>query len=229
MAAGSAVRIVGLGAGGLGGASSRAEAVLRQARKVFVRTEHHPAVAELSDRGIHFESFDALYEAAETFDEVYQRIADRVLAESARGEVVYATPGHPLVGERSVALIIEGAAKLGVTVSVEPSSSFIEAVLETLMTNLDSGLKILDALQIEDLTPSLDTPNIIYQVYDRDTASRVKLRLMEFFPEDFEALIISAAGTENARILRVPLYELDRREVDHLTVVYVPEMARKAE
>jgi len=219
------VRLVGLGPGDMGSVSLRAEAVLRQARKVFVRTKHHPAVAEFSDRGIHFESFDDVYESAESFDEVYQRIADRVLAESARGEVVYATPGHPLIGERSVALIIENAARLGVRVSVEPSSSFIDAVLEALMISLDSGLKVLDALRIEELTPSADTPNLVYQVYDRDIASRVKLRLMEFYPDDLQVCVVNAAGTANVRILRVPLYELDRQEIDHLTAVYAPETA----
>jgi tetrapyrrole methylase family protein/MazG family protein len=196
---------------------------LKDARKVIVRTENHPAVAELSDRGISFESFDHLYEAAASFDGLYEQMADSILAESAVGGIVYAVPGHPLVGEQSVRLLIEKARAAGVSIEVVPSPSFIEAMLEALQISMDEGLKVLDALLIEGLTPSLDTPNIIYQVYDQDAASRVKLRLMEFFPDEWQVCLVSGAGTDDVQAIWMPLYELDRHECDHLTSVYVPK------
>ena len=220
MTTAAAVRVVGLGPAGLGGTSLSAMQALQEARKVFVRTEQHPAVAELSDRGIVFESFDRLYESAESFDELYRQMAERVLAEAAAG-VVYAVPGHPLVAERSVELLLEMAERAGVEVEIVPSPSFIDAVLEALRVGLDEGLKILDALQIEQLAPSMDTPNLICQVYDRDAASRVKLRLMEFFPDEREVWIVRAAGTDSAQVKKVALFELDRQEFDHLTSVFL--------
>ncbi|MDO8587600.1 MAG: SAM-dependent methyltransferase [Armatimonadota bacterium] len=222
MAADTAIRVIGLGPAGLGGMSLSAMQALQESRKVFVRTKHHPAVAEISDRGIVFESFDRLYELAEDFEELYREMAERVLAEASEGGVVYAVPGHPLVGERSVELLLENAGRVGARVEIVCSPSFIEATLEALRIGLDRGLKILDALQIEALMPSLDTPNLIYQVYDRDTASRVKLRLMEFFSDESKVWIVQGAGTDDPRISEVALYELDRREFDHLTSVYVP-------
>ncbi|MDO8681987.1 MAG: SAM-dependent methyltransferase [Armatimonadota bacterium] len=216
------IKIVGLGPGGLGGVSQRSLEVLRTARKIYIRTENHPVVAELSDHGILFESFDSLYENAQDFETLYQEIADRIISETAAGDVVYAVPGHPLIGERSVELIIKQAGKLGIEVYIAPSPSFIEAALESLAVSMDKGLKILDALQIEDLTPSLDTPNLIYQVYDLSIASRVKLRLMEFYPDEFEVFVVRKAGTDDVETLKVPLYKLDWMEHDHLTSVYVP-------
>jgi tetrapyrrole methylase family protein / MazG family protein len=217
------VRIIGLGPAGLGGISRSAMEALQEAGRIFLRTEHHPAAVELSGCGISFESFDCLYQEAESFDTLYEQMAERVLAETS-GVVAYAVPGHPLVGERSVALIIERARSRGVHVEVVPSPSFIEVMLESLQVSMDKGLKVLDALRIEDLTPSMDTPNIIYQVYDQHAASRVKLRLMEFFPDESQVCIVQGAGTDTARTLWVPLYELDRQTYDHLTSVYVPEV-----
>ena len=87
---------------------------LRSAPIVFVRTSRHPAVEELTSEGVAFRSFDYLYDSAGTFEEVYLQIARRVLEEAERGDVVYAVPGHPLVGESSVSLLIGEARKKGV-------------------------------------------------------------------------------------------------------------------
>lgn len=223
------ISVVGLGPAGLSSVSMHAHEALNKSRKVLIRTKHHPAVAELSDRGVVFETFDHIYETATSFEEVYSRIAEDVLDEAARGDVVYAVPGHPLVGERSVELLIAKAAQRGVSLSIVPSPSFIDACLEVLRVGIDRGLKVLDALEIERLTPSLDTPNLIYQVYDQQAASRVKLRLMEFFPDELEVYVVRAAGSGEEEVTSVPLFKLDWREFDHLTSVYVPERIDEVE
>ncbi len=180
---------------------------------------------ELASEGITFQSMDDLYESSPTFEEVYARIAERVLCEAQdRGEVVYAVPGHPLVGESSVAILMDQARLRGVDVRVVGSESFIEASLEALGFGFSAGLKILDAMSMDEVSPSTDVGNLIYQVYDRAIASDVKLRLMDLYPDEFEVTIITGAGTDNQRVQTVPLYRLDRCECDHLTTVYVPPL-----
>lgn len=64
---------------------------------------------------------------------------------------------------------------------------------------------------------------IICQVYDQMVASEVKLTLMEDLPDEYEVMIVTAAGGRDEKIVKVPLYELDRAAaVDNLTSVYVP-------
>jgi tetrapyrrole methylase family protein/MazG family protein len=64
---------------------------------------------------------------------------------------------------------------------------------------------------------------MISQVYDSFVASNVKLTLMELLPDEYEVYIVSAAGSKDEAIEKVPLYELDRRvNVNNLTTVYVP-------
>ena len=197
---------------------------LRSAPIVFVRTSRHPAVEELTSEGVAFQSFDYLYDSAGTFEEVYLQIARRVLDEAERGDVVYAVPGHPLVGEASVSLLIGEARKKGLELEVVGSESFIEASLEALGIGLDEGVKIIDALSLDSVTPALDTGNLIYQVYDRHVASETKLKLMQRYPDDFEITVISGAGTPGQKVEVMPLYQLDRCECDHLTTVYTPPL-----
>src|SRR5437762_1229636 len=83
-----------------------ARAALTGARRRFLRTARHPAVADLQRAGIMFESFDDGYDRAAHLDSLYLSIATTVL-DAARhdDDVVYAVPGNPVVAERSVALL----------------------------------------------------------------------------------------------------------------------------
>src|SRR5438094_230514 len=86
------ITLIGLGAGDAETVSRGAERALRDASDatrrgagtLFVRTARHPSAAVLSEWGLAFASFDALYEAAADFKTLYAEIADRVLAEARR-------------------------------------------------------------------------------------------------------------------------------------------------
>ena len=109
---------VGLGPGAFD-LTQEALAALSQASAVWLRTARHPVVPHLP-AGPAIRSFDSLYEEARTFEEVYATIAQRVLALGARPEgVVYAVPGHPLVGESTVTQILK-AARAGIPTRVVP-------------------------------------------------------------------------------------------------------------
>jgi tetrapyrrole methylase family protein/MazG family protein len=204
--------------------------VIRSAPIVFVRTARHPVVEELATEGIRLESFDHIYDSKDAFEDVYSEIASRVLDEAVEsGEAVYAVPGHPLVGEESVRILLAKARELGIETRIVGSESFIEASLEALGIGLDSGLKLIDALSLDRVSPARDSGNLIYQIYDREIASRVKLALMEQYQDEFEVVLISGAGTSEHKAERIPLYQLDRRDCDHLTTLYVPPTAFEQE
>lgn len=217
------ITIVGLGPSGIDAMSSLALQALESAEKLLFRTAEHPAARDLAERGLRFETFDSIYESASDFAQVYASIAFEVIGAGRDGDVTYAVPGHPLVAERSVALILQIAAEEGIPVRFAPSQSFIEACLEALAISVDKGLKLIDALALEETAPAADCPNLIYQVYDRAVASDTKLALMEVYPDEFEVYVVTGAGGEDVSIDKVELYKLDHREFDHLTSVYVPE------
>lgn len=218
------ITIAGLGPLSCSYISVGAYRAIRSAPTVFVRTAHHPAAEELAAEGVTFETFDYIYESSDTFDEVYARISERVIEAATRGDVVYAVPGHPLVGETAVRNLISEARLKGLEFRIVGSESFIESSLEALELSLDEGIKILDALSMDNISPAKDVGNLIYQVYDRSIASEVKLKLMEEYPDDFEIAVIFGGAPPGERVRRIPLYKLDRCDCDHLTSVYVPAL-----
>ncbi len=222
------ITIVGLGPGDPAQLTREAWEVLEAAQEVYLRTRRHPTVPHLPDHLV-LHSFDHLYEEAEDFGELYTTIAAEVLALGRRPEgVIYAVPGHPLVGEASVSRILTGAAEAHLSVRIVAGLSFLEPVLTALRLDPLEGLQLCDAVELAaryhpPLNP--DVPALVAQLYDRHLAADVKLTLMNQYPADHPVTLVLAAGTSQERLVSCPLYELDRREeVDHLTTLYVPPL-----
>ncbi|MGC9398956.1 MAG: nucleoside triphosphate pyrophosphohydrolase [Anaerolineae bacterium] len=220
------ITIVGLGPGAPEHLTREAWAVLSSAEVVWLRTAHHPVVPHLPET-VTLQSFDACYESAETFEEVYATIADRVLALAREEDVVYAVPGHPLVGEAAVRQILERGHTEGHALRVVEGLSFIEPTLTALAIDALDGLQIVDAVEVLALHhPPLapDIAALIGQVYSRDVASELKLTLMHQYPDAHHVALVEAAGTQAQRVTWLPLYEIDRRPPDLLTSLFVPPL-----
>ena len=231
--------VVGLGPAGLSLLSQQSGEFLDGRSPLIVRTERHPAAAELRERGVSFEALDPLYQRTRDFSRLYPRLADAVL-EAARKQratapstpLVYAVPGHPLLGEESVRLVLARAREEGIPVRVLPALSFVDVVAPALAAAGEvadfSQWQVIDGAVVETVRWDTAHPTLIFQVDDAMAASRVKLALMEEYPDDFEVCVVRHAGEPSAEaVVRVPLRELDRPAAgtyDHLTTVYVPAL-----
>ena len=139
-------------------------------------------------------------------------------------------PGHPLVGETSVLRILAGARKQGLPVQVVAGLSFLEPALTALELDAFDGLQICDAMVLAarhhpNLDP--DVGALVVQVYNRRLAADVKMTLMNLYPDEHPVRLVRGAGTAEATVRDLPLYELDRQDdLDHLTTVYLPPLAR---
>ena len=223
------ITVVGLGPGRWEHLTLEALETLEKAQRVFLRTEKHPMVEELKTRGIAYSSFDRVYHEEDTFENVYARIAEELVQEAKKGDLVYAVPGNPAVAETSYYLLLGLAKKRGIEVETVPGMSFLEIAYQRLGIDPVKGLQVLDGLAIKG--QKLDTGKgiIITQVYDQLVASEVKLALMGKFPAHYPVWVIRAAGVEGREIIeKVPLYKLDRLSyIDYLTSVYVPAAKRQ--
>jgi tetrapyrrole methylase family protein/MazG family protein len=219
--------IVGLGPASADDLTRRAWKAIEAAPTVYLRTKEHPAVASLPTTGA-LHTFDALYEQTADFAHIYDTIAREVLAAAQAGEVVYAVPGDPLVGESTVTKLLAAAGERGVTVEIVSGVSFIEPSLRLLGVDALDGLQIVDAIDVAaahhpPLNP--DFPALLGQVYSRAVASALKLTLMNQYPDEFEVVLLHAAGGEDESIERVPLYAIDRSErIGHMTSLVVPAL-----
>lgn len=195
---------------------------------MLLRTRQHPVVDALEAKGMRAESYDSLYESACSFDELYQRIAGAVLEEARAGDVVYAVPGSPLLGERTVTLLVAQCDAEGIPLTLIPSVSSLDATLAVLRAAVNTALEVLHAPDVARFRPEGIAPLFIFGLYDVAVASEVKLSLMEIYPDDYPVTVVRGAGVDGRNEQEtIPLYCLDRVSVDHLTSLFVPAMERR--
>jgi len=217
------IQVVGLGAGDFEQLPLGIYKKLKQSEKIFLRTKEHPVVKDLINEGILFESFDHIYEAKDTFEEVYETICNELIGHAEASSLIYAVPGHPLVAERTVQILLERSEELGIEIEVVGGQSFLDPLFQAVRIDPIEGFQLLDGTSLVRDEIHLNQHLIIGQVYDTFIASDVKLTLMEKLPYDYQVYIVTAAGTSNENVSKVPLHELDREvTLNNLTSVYVP-------
>ncbi|WP_027364278.1 bifunctional methyltransferase/pyrophosphohydrolase YabN [Desulfotruncus alcoholivorax] len=218
------ITIVGLGPGGKDSLPLANLYALKNATKLYLRTEVHPVVDWIKEQSILFQSFDKYYQQANSFEGVYRMIANDVLAAAESCPVVYAVPGHPLVAESSVSLILQESERRGIETNIVPAMSFLDAVYALLRIDPVQGMQIADCLQPGELKLNPAIAAVIVQVYSRLVASDSKLALLEIYPADHSVYLVRAAGVPGQeRVEQLPLYAIDRVDwIDHLTSLYIP-------
>ena len=215
------ITVVGLGPAGTAYLNDAVVALMAGSARCFVRTLQHPAAAEL----VSVTSFDALYESADSFEEVYRGIVES-LVEAARANapdpVVYAVPGSPLVAERTVELL-----RLDdrVEVTVIPALSFLDLAWDRLgIDPLSQGVRLVDAEQFSSHAAGATGPLLVAQCWSVALLSEVKLSA----PSEEGAVLPSVTilhhlGLPDEVVLEVDWWELDRTIApDHLTSLYLP-------
>ncbi|WP_028551915.1 nucleoside triphosphate pyrophosphohydrolase [Paenibacillus sp. UNC451MF] len=218
--------VVGLGSGDEDQLTLGVWKKLKQAERIYLRTDQHPMVKMLRENDIAFESFDSLYESRDTFEQVYEAIADELLRKTreVQGELLYAVPGHPMVAEMTVQLLKARCPEAGVELTLLGGESFLDQAFIRLGFDPIEGFQLLNGteLSVHTLNPQLHT--IIGQVYDTYSASDVKLTLMELYPDDWEVVVGHALGVPGEEAIhRIPLYELDHlQDYGNLSLVWIP-------
>lgn len=217
------IEILGLGAGDLEQLPVGVYKKLLNASSLFLRTKEHPVVAELEKEGLSYSSFDSVYEKHDQFEEVYEEIVQTLLQKAENESIVYAVPGHPLVAERAVQLLLTYGPTRNIEIIIGGGQSFIDGLFTALKIDPIEGFQLLDGTSLNKAQLQIDQHIIVSQVYDQFVASNVKLTLMEKLPDDYPVYIVTAAGSSQEIIEEVPLYELDRNvSINNLTSVYIP-------
>lgn len=222
--------IIGLGAGDFDQLQMGIYKKLKAAKKLYVRTVDHPVLRELAAEGIQFESFDSVYEKHGTFQPVYEEIAEKLIEATSVEDIMYAVPGHPLVAEQTVQLLIAAQKEGKVNLVIEGGQSFLDPIFGALKIDPIEGFQLLDGTDFTMHDLNMRQHILIAQVYDAFSASEVKLTLMEKYDDEYPVTVVTAAGSSQEKLITVPLYELDQCvEVNNLTTVYVPPVKSQEE
>ena len=223
------ITIIGLGAGDLEQLPLGIYKKLIQTGQCYVRTADHPVIGDLKREGINFTAFDGIYEKHDQFEDVYEEIAETLLDEASNRSVLYAVPGHPMVAEKTVQLLLEKGPALGIAIKLEGGQSFLDPLFQAVRIDPIEGFQLLDGTDLSPDDLHITQHMIIGQVYDAFSASDVKLTLMEKLPDDYEVYIVTAAGSSQEKVTKCALFELDRQmELSNLTSVYVPPVKDEA-
>lgn len=212
--------ICGLGPGGREHLTTGTEALLAEAPACYLRTEHHPT-ASVAPAGAH--TFDQVYEEADSFAEVYTTIVDTLAQAAATNDgVVYAVPGSPLVLEETVRRL---RADPRVEVDLRPALSFLDLVWARLGVDpVDDGVRLVDGHRFAIEAAGERGPLLVAHAHAEHVLSDIKLAL-DAGPEQ-TVVVLQRLGTPDETVTEVAWPDLDRVvEADHLTSLYLPEVA----
>ncbi len=216
------VVVVGLGPGDPSLVTAGTLAAIEAVPVRYLRTERHPSATLVPGAT----TFDHHYEDAETFDEVYRRIvADLVTAAAEHGSVLYAVPGSPRVLERTVDLLDLAAAEGRIALEVLPALSFVDLAWVRLGVDpYERGVRLVDAHRFATAAAGERGPLLVAHCHNRRVLSDVKLAVDE--PPREQVVVLQRLGLPDESVTTVAWEDLDRSfEPDHLTSLYVPELA----
>jgi tetrapyrrole methylase family protein/MazG family protein len=222
------ITLLGLGPGSPELLTRQAWRTLLGAEEVYLRTRQHPAVAGFPP-GLELHSFDDLYTGANSFEDVYTQIVEKVLELGRRPRgVVYAVPGHPFVAEATAPEIARRARQEGLPLRIIEGLSFLEPLVSAIGIDPFPQAVLADALELAGLhVPPFPTnsPAIVAQIYSPQVASDVKLTLMALYPDEHPVILVHAAGTDHPIVENLSLYQIDRSQhIGLMTALYLPPL-----
>ncbi|MFM8266821.1 MAG: nucleoside triphosphate pyrophosphohydrolase [Ilumatobacteraceae bacterium] len=213
------ISIVGLGPGDHAWVTDHTRREIDRVARRFVRTVRHPSADLVTDA----ESFDAIYDDAATFDDVYARIVERLVeAANESGEILYAVPGSPLVLERTVRSLLDDG-RLACT--VHPAMSFLDLAWARLgIDPVERRVTLVDGHRFAVDAAGLAGPLLIAHTHADWVLSEIKLAA-ESASGDEPVVILQHLGTADERIVHSTWADLDRTvAADHLTCVFVESL-----
>lgn len=181
---------------------------------VVLRTNLTPAAAVLTERGIAFDTLDALYEQTEDYDEVNEAIVDALLERAKAGDLVYGVIGGAGLMDASVKQVSAAAKAAEIAVRVIPGVGLYEHAAGA-VGGLDNAC-IVAAIDLEKAVIDVRRPLIVCELNDRVTVSDCKLCLLEHYPAQWSVTLNGKS---------IALEDMDRvGGYDHLSTLVVPEM-----
>ncbi len=213
------ILLAGIGAGGRRNTTLATVEQLSKARLTFSLSIHSSFVRQLCQQVV---QLDGSFYTGEKDEDVYERIARRVLNEAARAPgVALVDDGHPLFFDDVGDKILRRASRLGLKVVSLPAVSCLDTMIAQCGLRIGCvGTQIVEATTLvlydQKLNPSMDT--LVMQIGWFGTSLLVEIEahtkerflplqkhLLKFYPRDHPIRLLRAAELRNEKPLRVGL------------------------
>lgn len=223
------ISVVGLGPGADSHVTVDTLQAIERIDRRHLRTAIHPSAHLVLDAAGGAITHDDLYESADTFDDVYAEIAERLIRDtSEHGHVLYAVPGSPLVLERTVRTLRQRsqADDAAFLLDVRPAMSFLDVAWARLdIDPVEAGVRLVDGHEFATAAADQTGPLLVAHTHANWVLSDIKLAV-ENATGDEAVTILHALGTDDERIVETTWADLDRTiEANHLTSIYIPHLA----
>ena len=187
---------------------------LKQAEQVVLRTEKCDAAVYLREMGIHFDTFDALYEECEDFDELTGEIPGRLIALAEEKNLCYAV--FDASSDETVRALLEHA-DCRVLPGVQLSSPFLAAAPQERVE-----IQTASSLQVT----GMQNPLLILECDSRMLMSDVKLQLLRWYDAEQTVYFFPPAAGAERTYIQIPLEDIDRQKrYDHTAALLIPSVA----
>ena len=212
--------VVGLGPGDASLVTADTMRAIENSQHRFLRTTQHPSASLVPDAT----SFDAVYDTADSFDDVYATIADQLVEHAHRhGEILYAVPGSPLILERTVAHLRQ---RSDIDLVIHSAVSFLDEVWRALRIDpVEMNVRLVDGHSFATAAAGQTGPLLVAHTHANWVLSDIKLSIDDPDPST-EVVLLHHLGLADEQIVRTTWSEMDRTlEADHLTSLYIPHLA----
>lgn len=212
--------VVGLGPGDASLVTADTMRAIENSQHRFLRTTQHPSASLVPDAT----SFDAVYDTADSFDDVYATIADQLVEHAHQhGEILYAVPGSPLILERTVAHLRQ---RSDIDLVVHSAVSFLDEVWRALRIDpVEMNVRLVDGHSFATAAAGQTGPLLVAHTHANWVLSDIKLSIDDPDPST-EVVLLHHLGLADEQIVRTTWSEMDRTlEADHLTSLYIPHLA----
>lgn len=213
------ITVVGLGPGNPARVTSETLDAIASIKNRFLRTAQHPSAYLVGSA----DTFDHLYEAAASFDEVYQQIADTLISEALTHQhVLYAVPGSPLVLEKTVALL---RTQDTVDINILPAIGFLDDVWRALNIDpVESSVRLIDGHTFITSAAGYTGAALVAHTHANWVLSDIKLSIDDIEP-DTPVVLLHHVGLPDEKLIHTTWSEMDRTiEADHLTSLWIPSL-----
>jgi tetrapyrrole methylase family protein / MazG family protein len=212
------VTVVGIGPAGPEYITQQVRDEIDRSRHRYLRTTRHPSSIAVANG----QSFDSVYESADTFDVVYRTITDQLVAAAhEHGDVLYAVPGSPFVLERTVQHLL---ADDRIAVETRAGLSFLDLAYERLRIDpIEAAVRLIDGHTFLASAAGQTGALLVAHCHNQRVLSDIKLAVET--PPTEPVVVLQRLGLPDEHIGEIEWAELDRSvEADHLTSLYIPSL-----
>ncbi len=221
------ITIIGLGPGNPEHVTTDTVTTIERIHRRHLRTAVHPSAHLVTEAAGGATVYDDVYEAAETFDEVYAQITDHLIADAhERGDILYAVPGSPLILERTVQLLRQRCINEAIRLHILPAMSFLDVAWARLgIDPVEDRVRLIDGHDFAAAAAGETGPLLVAHTHANWVLSNIKLTV-EDATGDEPVVVLHALGTPDEEIVETTWAKMDQTiDADHLTSIYVPRLS----